>query len=65
MLEVKIQSEEGSDGYEISSCVKGNATTIEIKAVIKSMLKGLADSTDEEIVICALEEYVKERLGIK
>ena len=65
MLEITIQSREISEGYIVSSRMKGDATSKELKAVIKTMLKAVAESSDEEIVICALEEYAKERQGIK
>ena len=65
MLEITMKSKETSDGFSIYSQMKGTATTKELKAVIKTMLKAVAESSDEEIVILALEEYAKERLGIK
>lgn len=64
-MKITIQSKETSEGYSIDTIMKGEATTKELKAIIKSILKGIADSTDEEVVICALGEYAKERLGIK
>lgn len=65
MLEITMKSKETSEGYTIFSHMKGEATTKELKVVIKTMLKAVAESSDEEIVICALEEYAKEKLGIK
>lgn len=65
MLELTMQSKEVSEGYSISSHMTGEATTKELKAVIKAMLYSFVESTSEEIVICALEEYAKERLGLK
>lgn len=65
MLEITIQSKEISEGYTISSHMNGKASGKEIKAIIKGMLMAFAESSDEGIVISALEEYAKERLGIK
>lgn len=65
MLEVTIQSKEVDEGFEISSHMKGNASAKELRLIITSTLKAFAESTDETIVICAMEDFVKERLGIK
>lgn len=65
MLEITIKSKETSEGYTISSLMNGEASGKEIKAIIKGMLMNFTESADEGIVISALEEYAKERQGIK
>ena len=63
MLNIIIQSKEVGEGYELTTSIKGNANVKEIKAAIISILKGFADSTDEDIVISALEKYCEERMN--
>ena len=65
MIDITIQSKEVCEGFEISSHMKGNASAKELRSIITLTLKAFAESADETIVICAMEDFVKERLGIK
>ena len=63
MININVQSKDEGNSFEIITSIKGEANAKEIKTAIISILKGFIDSTDEDIVISALEKFCEERIN--
>lgn len=63
MLNINVQSKDVGDGFEVTTSIKGSANAKEIKTAIITILKGFTDTTDEDIVLSALEKFCEERMN--